>query len=147
MPSNRLLAGILLSVCLYAPGAFCSDIPLPAQVEAFVDHVADLQGQEVLEQHGVMVHVHDLSELDRLQEHLSKDLPGTEEEARILALQRIHDAQATLSAQFSTAWAPRIRAQQLGITSVPAVVIQGHVFHTADLIYAVRSWLSLEKSP
>lgn len=131
---------LMLVAPIYSKASPQAPQSLPSHVEVFVNQPADVVGRDVLEQHGIRVSVHDLSELEQIQKQLSDGLPGRQADAQRLAMQRIEDAKASLGDNLGRAWRSRVRARELGITQVPATVIGTTTYYTGDLVRAVRAW-------
>lgn len=109
------------------------------RVEVFYDRPEQVSGLTRIKNAGIQIHVHDLSQVNKIQASLSKGLSGNPQLAEKEILQRLN-ADTEAKQQLGVAWAARVRAQQLGVRSVPAIVINGHIYTSGDLIGVLKAW-------
>jgi len=112
---------------------FCSAV-LAEPVQVFTDRKHPVQ------RGGLDVPVIYLDEVERLENALSEGLSSNSEQAEKQALALLHSVKGQqLQRELLDAYATLARAWSLGVTHVPAVVMDGHVVYgEADIAHAVK---------
>ncbi|MBK1674812.1 TIGR03757 family integrating conjugative element protein [Ectothiorhodospira shaposhnikovii] len=117
----------ILSLCWAAPVTASQPARVPTLVEVFVapGQAQHLEGKQGLQRRGIEIRIHDMGALTALEADLSRGLPADPAQAMAQARQRFQRAQADPAFQnrLHAAIGPLVRATELGIDRLPAVVI------------------------
>ena len=90
-----------------------------------------------------MIKVLDLDEVGMIEEQLSRDLPLNEEEAAVIARQRINTiGQATLNKKLKDAYSAVLTAMAFGINRYPAIIFDNEyvIYGVTDVSTALEKY-------
>lgn len=127
-----------MNLSLFIPAAFLAFIVGPAfatDIHIFTDHAHPVhsvpQGITVVE----------LDAAERLENELSTDLPTDPDQAAHLVQQRLEQGGKALQHQLATAYQGVTEAWELGVTKIPAVVVDRNyvVYGEPDVARALNS--------
>lgn len=138
---RRLLAGVLLCMCAVKSDA---DAAQPDRIDIFVTQATTFELGERgrhLQANGTLV-IHQLDAMQDIDRQLSRGLPRNPERAKAQVLQHLSNQSTALVEAWSKAARASLRAAELAIDRVPAVVFDGGfvVYGASNLASAWERW-------
>src|SRR5690606_27992006 len=105
-----------------------------ADVLVFTDHRHPVYAPDSVP----VTHLDATAEIER---ELSSELPADPQQAAVIARQRLHGGGADFQARLATTYQGVVNAWSLGVTKIPAVVVDGRyvIYGDADVSRAVAS--------
>lgn len=141
------MAGIAASTTANAATPY-SNLSSPHVIEIFALHSQRLTGIKAAQQQGIDVRVFYVDDVDRIQQKLSNNLPGTAKIAQQVIFERMAKDPG-LAKRLSAAWRSRVLAEQYKLRSLPSMVFDrdsSSAVNQVNVIKAIAIYRQQQKS-